>query len=524
MRNIYIFNILIIVFAGLFSACSSDLLDQEPTTSLSDATAIETYDNAYTVLMGAYDQTGYYTYLTISQIGLDVMGDDQMLSSGEYGFATYKWNVYSYDYTQYSSVVDGWWSCYAPYMWGRAYRAITACNFLINSELPSGCEDIVAQAHGIRAWNLMNLYHLFCASYTNPTYGGDDGKGLFLRLTQSSMDEEEDVERSDLKTSLEQIISDFTYLYENGEETSNYYFNPTNAALFLARIYLEMEDYENASKYAEIAANNTFDGSNLMSQDEYQSGFMEANSEWLLGFEFDSESTNIYASIPSFYHCATTMDEDAVFGTEAYGSQVPGDNVEDRVEYLEDNATDYLTGYSTIRFAKSFVDLFATDADGIFTDSRALFPFYVSSTDGYFTAKYTSNGSLGVADYPMARIAEAYLIEAEALYETDGSGLDVLNALQTQRGGTVSSSIDIDEIWKERRRELYGEGFALTDIKRLQKPLERTGEDQWSSTLTLEANSNRMMYPIPDDELLYNSYYNTDDAAYNEGQNDYWAN
>lgn len=35
---------------------------------------------------------------------------------------------------------------------------------------------------------------------------------------------------------------------------------------------------------------------------------MTANSEWLWGFKFDSESTNIYASIPSFYHAATAMD------------------------------------------------------------------------------------------------------------------------------------------------------------------------------------------------------------------------
>ncbi len=522
MKAKYIVTILLIV---LFSACSDDELYQDPSTSLSNETVVESYETANTVLMGAYDQTGYYTYLTIGQIGLDVMGNDQMLSSGEYGFSTYKWNVYSYDYQQYPATVDGWWSAYAPYMWSRAYRAITACNLLINSELPSGCEDIVAQAYGVRAWNFMNLYHLFCAAYNNPTYGGDDGKGLFLRLTQASSDATEDVERSNLKTSLQQIIDDFTYLYENGTSSSNYYFNANNAALFLARIYLEMSDYVNASKYAQIAASNTFDGSNLMSQDEYQAGFMTANSEWLLGFEFDSESTNIYASIPSFYHCATTMDDSAVFGTADYGTQVPGSSVSDRYDYLSENVVDYKTGYSTIRFAKSFVDIFATDENGIFTDSRALFPFYIAETDGYFTAKYNNNGSLGIADFPMARIAEAYLIEAEAQYEMgqSASGLEVLNALQSARGGSVSSSIDIDEIWKERRRELYGEGFAITDIKRLQKPLERTGVDQWSSVLSLEANSPRMMYPIPDDELLYNPYYNTDDAAYNEGQNDYWA-
>ena len=73
-----------------------------------------------------------------------------------------------------------------------------------------------------------------------------------------------------------------------------------------------------------------------------------------------------------------------------------------------------------------------------------------------------------------------------------------------------------DEIWKERRRELYGEGFALSDIKRLQKPLERVGEEHWSDVITLPANSPRMMFPIPADELDYNKSATSDD------QNEYW--
>jgi len=509
----------------LFTSCSDDDLYQNPSTSLSDETVVNSYETAKTVLMGAYSQTEHYQYLTIGQIGLDVMGQDEMLSSGEYGFSTYKWNVYSYDYQQYPKIVDGWWSAYASYLWNHAYRAITACNLLINSTLPTGCEELVAQAHAVRAWNFMNLYHLFCPAYNNATLGGDNGKGLFLRLTQATADVTEDVERSNLKTSLDQIISDFKYTYDNSTETSNYYFNHKNAALFLARMYLEMNNYSEASKYAEEAASNTFDGSNLMSKEDYQSGFMTANSEWLFGFQFDSETTNIYASIPSFYHGATYMDSKAVFGTTAYGSQVPGNNVSERTAYLAKNATDYMKGYSTIRFAKSFVDIFSKDANGIFTDCRALFPFYISDTDGYFTSKYNNNGSLGVADFPAARIAEAYLIESEAKYKLGDSatGLSVLNTLQNKRGGSVSASINIDEIWKERRRELYGEGFALTDLKRLQKPLERTGADQWSSVKHLDANSPRMMYPIPDDELLYNPYYKIDNTAYNKGQNDYWA-
>lgn len=96
--------------------------------------------------------------------------------------------------------------------------------------------------------------------------------------------------------------------------------------------------------------------------------------------------------------------------------------------------------------------------------------------------------------------------------------LQILNALRVKRGESqlTSAQFTSDEIWKERRRELYGEGFALSDIKRLQKPLERVGEEHWSDVISLPANSPRMMFPIPADELDYNKSATSDD------QNEYW--
>ena len=477
--------------------------------------------------MGAYDQTGSYLCLTLGQIALDNMAQDVMITNGAFGFPTYNWNQYTYNYIQYPNTASGWWSGYCGYIWSRTYLAINNCNLIIQNadKLPEGCDDYLAQAYGIRGWNFLNLYHLFCPAYNNPQIGGDSGKGLFIRLETASADASANVERSDLKTSMAQIISDLTYAYENCSGTDTYFFNKKCAALLLARTYLEMNDYANAQKFAEIATDNTFDGSNLMSQDEYQSGFNTRNAEWLWGFQFDEESSNIYASIPSFYYLAKTISKTAVFGTKEYGQLVPGADADEQYVYLYDNGVDVLEGYSTLRIAKSFTEIFKKDDEGIWTDCRALFPFTFNAKDGYVTAKFSSNGTLGVADFPMARIAEAYLIEAEALYMQNNSAksLTVLNTLQEARNGYVSTSVDIDEIWKERRRELYGEGFALTDLKRLCKPLERTGEDQWSSTLTLPANSPRMMFPIPDDELEYNPFYKGSNADYNKGQNDYWA-
>jgi len=496
-------NIFLISLLGLFSlACSSDSLYQDPATSLSDETILQTKETAMTVLMGAYAATGDYRYLTIGEISLEVMGQDLKMTDGTYGFSTYNWLMYAYNYVQYPRTVDGWWSAYAPYLWRFAYRAIDQCNLIINNadNLPPECEDVLAQAYAIRGYNYLNLYHLFCHAYT---YAGDEGQGLFLRLTPGSADGN-DVPRAKLGESVKQIVADFTAAYEHTGNSSNYFITKQGAALLLARTYLDIGEYGDAQKYAEIAASSVFDGSNLMSKEEYQSGFNTANSEWLWAFNFVSETSNIYASIPSFYHAATYKDAASTFGTEGYGGK-------ETYDYLSENAVDWMTGYSTVRVTWSFANSFAKG------DCRALFPFYLDEKDGLFTSKYSSKGSLGIADYPMARTAEAYLIVAECIARGgNGDGLAILNALQSKRGGSVSSELSVDEVWKERRRELYGEGFALPDIKRLQKPLERIGDEHWTNVKTLPANSNRMMFPIPADELDYNQ------NATQADQNEYW--
>jgi hypothetical protein len=492
----------------LFTACSTDGLYQEPATSYNDETVLSTKESVQAVLMGAYSRTGNYTYQTIGEISLDVMGNDLTISSGSYDFSTYNWLMFAYNYIQHPRTVDGWWSAYAPYLWQGAYQAIDQANQIISNAdvLPSGCEDLVAQAYGIRGYNYLILYHLFCHSYS---YAGDNGQGLFIRLVPGSADRSLDVPRSALGVSMQQIVSDLTQAQEHTTGTGNYYINPRSAALLLARAYLELGDHANAKKYAEIAAGNTFDGSNLMSVAEYQSGFNTANSEWLWGFNFTSETSNIYASIPSFYHAATFKDNkpESAFGGSEYGAKVT-------YKYLDENAVDWMTGYSTVRASFAFTKIFGAN------DCRALFPFYISENDGMFISKYSSKGSLGIADYPMARIAEAYLIEAECLLAQNNAtgGLAVLNALQKKRNGTLSTQLNLDEIMKERRRELYGEGFALPDLKRYQQPLERVGNEHWSSTKSLPANSPRMMFPIPADELDYNKQTTSAD------QNEYWRN
>lgn len=78
---------------------------------------------------------------------------------------------------------------------------------------------------------------------------------------------------------------------------------------------------------------------------------------------------------------------------------------------------------------------------------------------------------------------------------------DLRNAKRTEASGGEL----IEAILKERRKELYGEGFSLFDMLRTQKGLERTGNHlDWGGLITFPANSWRFIFQLPGAEMKNN--------------------
>lgn len=85
---------------------------------------------------------------------------------------------------------------------------------------------------------------------------------------------------------------------------------------------------------------------------------------------------------------------------------------------------------------------------------------------------------------PLMRIEEMYLIEAEAAAHSEGPGAGkalletFMNTYRMKAGKTFTckdSSLDgvVDEIFRQKRIELWGEGLILWDYRRLEKAIER---------------------------------------------------
>ena len=117
-------------------------------------------------------------------------------------------------------------------------------------------------------------------------------------------------------------------------------------------------------------------------------------------------------------------------------------------------------------------------------------------------------------DWPLMRAEEMILIKAEALARSQGVGAgktvleDFVKSYRDPEYTCTASSLDafIDEVWFQRRVELWGEGFSLFDILRLKKPIVRIGTN-FAADVTyadIAPESPIMIYCIPEVETSAN--------------------
>ena len=114
------------------------------------------------------------------------------------------------------------------------------------------------------------------------------------------------------------------------------------------------------------------------------------------------------------------------------------------------------------------------------------------------------------------RIDEMYLIQAEAKAHTSAAEATTIltDYVKTYRDAAYSVSGRglslLDEIWFQRRVELWGEGFGIFDTKRLNKPLVRFHNDEFSTNwpaafrFNLDKDDPWLLLRFPEDEMNTN--------------------
>lgn len=202
-------------------------------------------------------------------------------------------------------------------------------------------------------------------------------------------------------------------------------------------------------------------------------------------------------------------------------------------------ATDYgvPSGWGGYRTTSAFVSLFPeadTSADASSPDGRAMFfndgqsleiETVTDFVDGYAIPKFsnvqasTGERAGGVdfvsTDFPVFRLADAYLMIAECELRTSGSvsaaTVDRLNQLREraygdQSGNITAADVDLDFILDERGREMYLEATRRTDLIRFGK---FTGGEYiwpWKGGVQegMSTSDHLQIFPIPASELIAN--------------------
>lgn len=136
-------------------------------------------------------------------------------------------------------------------------------------------------------------------------------------------------------------------------------------------------------------------------------------------------------------------------------------------------------------------------------------------------ANVTSTGAQGShpthvdTDYPMFRLADAYLIYAEAALRGGGGStaqaLTYVNALRQRafgnaNGNITSNQLTLDFILDERSRELLWEGHRRTDLVRFGRFTGGTYLWAWKggSAAGVSTSAHLNLYPLPANEIIAN--------------------
>jgi len=188
-------------------------------------------------------------------------------------------------------------------------------------------------------------------------------------------------------------------------------------------------------------------------------------------------------------------------------------------------------GWAGIRTTSSFVSKFegmTNDArNQIYSSGQTLEINDVGTfTDGYAIAKWKNidtNGNQGSdssgdfvdTDYPVFRLADAYLMYAECFLRGGGgdvsTALGYVNDLRERAYGNTSANITsgdltLDFILDERARELHWEGHRRTDLIRFGKFTGSSYLWPWKGNVPGGAptSSYRKLFPIPTDAISVN--------------------
>lgn len=477
-------------FISLLTGCKKEYFEVGPTGDVSDASVFATTGNAEAAMNGIYRYL-YSRYDAQNQPGqggvmlmLDFMGEDITQANstwyspgnGTGGWANHRSDSYGY----------------VAYPFRLYYRCIGNANALIaNIDAATGPEAdkkrLKAEAQTMRAWAYFNLVQIYAQRYDNATKPNNQlGVSLPLlpldvKLPRSTVEE--------VYTQINKDLTDAIATFAGAASTYKSHLNIKSAYAIRARVALTMQDYVNAAAYAQQVI--SLGGHSLMTNVEYKSGFNDiSNPEWIWGAYVQDDQGDTFGSY---------------FGQISWNGN-----------------TTYVRGTPKRINSALYALISPTDVRKTLWEpvpNAINFPLPASNftRSPYMSRKFSIRNLPTIGDVPYIRLAEMYLIIAEANANIPGKEVQARQALYTLQVNrdpayvlsTNSGAALLQEIYITRRVEFWAEGLRWFDLKRRNEALDRTVVPNYVSSvgggvLQVPAGSPLWQFVIPISELQGN--------------------
>ena len=479
------------------TSCGESFLETEYTNYLDEEAAAEAagknpdvFLNGMWSWMVTYSQTGSGSHDDFGYMGslhaTDMMCEDIVMASSHW---------FNYDHQ-----LDNNQEAYRRVRchWLNYYTMIAKANEII-SLYPDGGDTVakkglLGQAKAIRGLAYLHLIQLYQFATAEDGTVNASAPGVPLIYTEADGYTAEEITaftgRNTVGEVMAQIEKDLTSAVENLEagykRPNKNYIDASVANGILARYYLLANKWQEAAN----AANKARQGYSLMPATSagLYDGFVTVNNvEWMWGFAHTTETQTTYAS---FFSMISNI-------APGYAGIGYAPRLIDARLYSMIPDTDYRKKWFN-----------GPEGDASQPTAAAQMP--------YANVKFGHNSDW-TENYMYMRAAEMILIEAEAYAHMgqEAQAATVLKELMDARvPGWNKNTVTVDDIHMQRRIELWGEGFAYYDLKRLNKGIDRTYEGNnymAGYDIAVPARDTRWYYQIPLAEIQENDLINEED-------------
>lgn len=397
------------------------------------------------------------------------------------------------------------------FIWYRNYKIIKACNELLKLIKPDTTDPMMlsymAEAKTLRAFAYFNL----AQTYQFTFYGNENKPCVPIKTEQMSLEAGNNNPRATVLSVYNLIVEDLNFAVDAFAKAGvarrdKMTVNEDVARGLRARVRLVMHDYKGAMEDADklIALYKPYSRSEV----ERPTFITASDQNWIWGLIYTENSVAVTTGIANWASmmCSFVSNGYTTGGgvyrkinTNLFNQISPSD-----VRYgwwLDENM-------SSPNLSQEYLD---------FVDAKQI-PAY--SNVKFAPAEYNLATVYNTQHYPMMRVEEMILIKAECqanLNEKDDAVETLTNFVKNYRDqGYICDATNADkvkeEVWKQRRIELWGEGQSFFDIMRLNKDIDRRNSNfELDYRWCIKAGSPILLYRIPKDEIEANNGISDDD-------------